>query len=164
MTHGRNNSVRDKVIGKKWIYSERSTLHRQSGGHRRGWMQPQNVAGLVFIGWVISYASEWEDYSNYSWEGVEISRIWAAAPLLGHLTVTWNCHGTSGCVIYFLIQDQGLVLSALWVPFDSRWFMLCPWAMPFFQKLCPAPFPLVTLWLTHTIYVISCWKLMLLLH
>ena len=30
MSHRRKNSVRDKVIGKKWIYSdsERSTLHR----------------------------------------------------------------------------------------------------------------------------------------
>ena len=30
MSHPRKNSVRDKVIGKKWIYSdsERSTLHR----------------------------------------------------------------------------------------------------------------------------------------
>ena len=30
MSHCRKNSVRDKVIGKKWIYSdsERSTLHR----------------------------------------------------------------------------------------------------------------------------------------
>ena len=90
MTHGRNNSVRDKVIGKKWVYSERSTLQRQSGGHCRGWMQPQNVAWLVFIGWVISYASEWEDYSNYSWEGVEISRIWAAA----HSLVIWRWLGT----------------------------------------------------------------------
>ena len=25
---GRRNSVRDKVIGKKWFYSERNTLHR----------------------------------------------------------------------------------------------------------------------------------------
>ena len=32
MSHYRKNSVRDKVIGKKWIYSERNTLHRQSGG------------------------------------------------------------------------------------------------------------------------------------
>ena len=34
----RKNSVRDKVIGKKWIYSdsERSTLHRQNVGQCRG--------------------------------------------------------------------------------------------------------------------------------
>ena len=36
-----------------------------------------NMAWLVFIGWVISYVNEWEDYSNYFWEEVEISRIWA---------------------------------------------------------------------------------------
>ena len=48
---------------------------------------------------------------------------------------------------HLLIEDQGLVLSAILVPFDSNWFMwfvLCPWAMLFFQKLCPAPFPPVT--------------------
>ena len=30
MSHGRKNSVRDKVIGKKWTYLERNTLQRQS--------------------------------------------------------------------------------------------------------------------------------------
>ena len=35
MSHCRKNSVRDKVIGKKWIYLERNTLHRQSVGHLR---------------------------------------------------------------------------------------------------------------------------------
>ena len=38
MSHHRKNSVREKVIGKKWIYSdsERSTLHRQNVGQCRG--------------------------------------------------------------------------------------------------------------------------------
>ena len=27
MSHCRKNSVRDKVMGKKWIYLERNTLH-----------------------------------------------------------------------------------------------------------------------------------------
>ena len=31
MSHCRKNSVRDKVIGKKWIYLKRNTLHRQCG-------------------------------------------------------------------------------------------------------------------------------------
>ena len=35
MSHRRKNSVRDKVIGKKWIDLERNTLHRQSVGHLR---------------------------------------------------------------------------------------------------------------------------------
>ena len=46
-----------------------------------------------------------------------------------------------------LIADQGLVkvdLSAIFNTFNSNWFVLCPWAMSFFQKLCPAPFPPVT--------------------
>ena len=37
---------------------------------------------LLFIGWVISYANEWEDYSNYFGERVEISRNWATAHCL----------------------------------------------------------------------------------
>ena len=50
-----------------------------------------------------------------------------------------------GVSFHLLIEDQGLVLSAILVPFDSNWFMLCPWAMPFFQKLCPSSFPPVKL-------------------
>ena len=42
-------------------------------------VQLQKVAWLVLIGWVISYANEWEDYSNYFGEGMEISRVWATA-------------------------------------------------------------------------------------
>ena len=78
MSHCRKNSVRDKVIGKKWLYSdsERSTLHRQSVGHRRGQVQPAVCGVISFYKLVISYANEWEDYSNYVWK---ISRIWATA-------------------------------------------------------------------------------------
>ena len=67
MSHRRKNSVRDKVIGKKWIYSdtEGNTLHRESVGYHTGWVWPWNLAWLVFIGWVISYANKWEDYSSY---------------------------------------------------------------------------------------------------
>ena len=37
MSHHRKNSMRDKMIGKKWIYadSQRSTLHRQCGLSQR---------------------------------------------------------------------------------------------------------------------------------
>ena len=73
-------------------------------------------------------------------------------PLLGFLTVPWNCHGTSECVIQLAdqglrLKDQGLVefdLSAILDPFDFNQFMLSPWAMPFFQKLRPVPFPPVS--------------------
>ena len=94
----RKNLVRDKVIGKKWIYSdtERSAFHRQSVGvcgrvwvpHMwqsvgvccRGCVWLPHVAWLVFMGWAVSYVNEdWEDYPNYSGKGVEISRAWATA-------------------------------------------------------------------------------------
>ena len=44
-------------------------------------------------------------------------------------------------------EDQGLVefgLSAILYPFDFNQFMICPWAMSFFQKSCPALFPPVS--------------------
>ena len=71
MSQHRENSVRDEVIGKKWVYLERytsiesmrflskgksgpgrSTLHRvwaTSEGKR-----PRNMEWLVFTGWVIA--------------------------------------------------------------------------------------------------------------
>ena len=103
MSHCRKNSVRDRVIGKKWIYSdsERSTLHRQSVSHHRGRVQPWNVAWLVFLGWLISYANEWEDYSNFFLEMGRDFQDLGHHPLLGLLTVPWNCHGTSRWVISF---------------------------------------------------------------
>ena len=45
---------------------------------------------------------------------------------------------------HLLIEDQGLVLPTILVPFDSNQLTSCPWAMSFFQKLCPAPFSPVT--------------------
>ena len=53
MSHHRKNSVRDKVIGKKWVYLERNTLHRvgaisECKTGTRGW-------GFQFLeGWIIS--------------------------------------------------------------------------------------------------------------
>ena len=37
------------------------------------------MAWLVFMGWVISWANEWEDYSSSLGEGTEIPRNWATA-------------------------------------------------------------------------------------
>ena len=66
VSHCRKNSVKEKVIGKRWIYLERNTLHRQSAGQLRGqeraWEKhiaqsvghcrrqvwPQNVVWLAF--------------------------------------------------------------------------------------------------------------------
>ena len=100
MAHNRKNSVGDKVIDKKRIYLERNTLHRENVGYLRGWVGPQNVVLLTFMGWVISQANEWEDYSNYLGGGIEISRNWATAhfwsfviglgTVMAHLGVWFN--------------------------------------------------------------------------
>ena len=69
-----------------------------SVGHRRRQMWPRNVEWLVFIGWVISYANDWEDYSNYFWEGVEISRILVTTHSLVMAPL--------GVSFHLLIEDQ----------------------------------------------------------
>ena len=72
--------MRVKVIGKKWIYSDSERIHRHSVcGPLQKMSAVQNVAWLVFIGWVISRANDHENYSNYFWEGAAISRIWTTA-------------------------------------------------------------------------------------
>ena len=45
MSHLRKNSVRDKVICKKWIYLERYTSHRQNVVHlkRREWPWEKHI-------------------------------------------------------------------------------------------------------------------------
>ena len=54
MSHHGKNSVRHKVTGKKWIYLERNTLHRQSVGHLGRREQSHGVVWSAFMGWVIS--------------------------------------------------------------------------------------------------------------
>ena len=143
MSHRRKNSVRDKVIGKEWIYSdsERSTFHGQSVGHHRGQVRPWSLAGLVLIGCVISYANKWKDYSNYFGEEVEVSRIGATTHSLVFLTVPWNWNGISRYVLSLLIEDQVLVLSAILVPFDSSGFYVVSLDYVILSKVVPCPFP-----------------------
>ena len=50
ISHQRKNSVRDKVTGKKWIYLERNTLHRQSVGYLRRQERDQGMGLSAFIG------------------------------------------------------------------------------------------------------------------
>lgn len=49
---------------------------------------------LVFTGWVISQANEWEDYPNYYGEEAAMSRNWATAHLLAFqwlvLELSWH--------------------------------------------------------------------------
>ena len=64
-------------------------------------------------------------------------------PGFGSPPTPWSCNSALE-LFHLLIKDQGLVLSAILVLFDSNLFMLHPWAISFFEKLCPAPFPPVT--------------------
>ena len=63
MSHHTKNLVRDEVIGKKWIYLERNTPQTECGPAQKAGVL-QNMVQLVFMGWVISQANEWEDYSS----------------------------------------------------------------------------------------------------
>ena len=52
-----------------------------------------------------------------------------------------------GVSFSLLIEAQGLIklnLSDILDPFDSNQFMLCPWTISFFQKLCPTTFLPIT--------------------
>ena len=44
-----------------------------------------------------------------------------------------------GVSFRLLTEDQGLVLSAILVPFDSNKFMLCLWAYVILSKVVPCP-------------------------
>ena len=57
------------------------------------------MAWLVFMGWIISQANEWEDYSNYFREWVKISGNCATTCFLTFYGWPWNCHGAGTCDI-----------------------------------------------------------------
>ena len=60
-----------------------------------------------------------------------------------------------GVLFSLQTEDQSLVefdLSAILDPFDFNRFMLYPWAMSFFQQLCPGPSLLF-----HALFLSSVW-------
>ena len=62
---------------------------------------------------------------SFFWRGGDF-QDWATI----HSLVFWQYLGSVkaplGVSFHLLIEDQGLVLPAILVPFDSNWFMLCP--------------------------------------
>ena len=68
------------------------------------------------MGWVISQANEWEEYSNYLGEGMDISRNWGTTYFLllwwtSELSwYLWLCH-----VAYANIHDERIMrLKVYW--------------------------------------------------
>ena len=92
----------------------------------------------LYISWVISYVIEWEDYSNYFGEGQRF-------PGFGPLPTPWSFNSALELswhlwVCHFTCWLRIKVLSAILVPQHNR-FMLCPWAMSFFES-CALPLSL----------------------
>ena len=81
MSHHRKNSVRDKVMGKKWIYLERSALHSQTVGHLRRWERHQDMGLSVFIG-LGNFIGWVGGLFHLFQEGAGISRNWATTHFL----------------------------------------------------------------------------------
>ena len=64
------------------------------------------------MGWVISWASKWEDYSNYLGKRAEISRNWTTTHFLAYHGWPQNCHGAGGCVIWYANVLQRAYIEA----------------------------------------------------
>ena len=184
----RRNSVRNKVIGKKWIYSERNTVQRVWAIAEGEWAPNCGMVNFYGLGkwvdgegngnplqcsclenprdggawWAAVYgvAQSWTRLKRLSkqmngriiptffGESVEISRNWAIAHFLALLIGLGTVLAIADVLQWAYTEDQGLVqvdLSAILDPFDSNQLMLCPPAVSFFQRLCPAPFSPVSL-------------------
>ena len=80
----------------KQVYLERYALHRQNADCLRKWKWPQGRGLSVFMGWVISHANKWEEYSYYFGERWGFSRNWATTRFLAFYGPSRNCPGVRG--------------------------------------------------------------------
>ena len=144
------------------------------------WVILSTFTFTPYMGWVISQANEWKDYSKYFGKGVELSRNWATAhslvfaspgtllapagvlfsllcvqfssvQSLSHLLLfatPWTAALQADVLQWAYTEAWGLVVvdsSAILDPFGSNELMSCPQARPFFLRLCPVPFPPISL-------------------
>ena len=76
-----------------------------SWGQLGKWEQPQNMGWLVFMGWVISYANEREEYSNYLRGGWGFPGVWAP-PTFYPL---WSASELSWCLWVYHLTDANVL-------------------------------------------------------
>ena len=101
---------------------------------------------LVFMGWVISQANEWEEYSNYFGEGAEIFRNWTTTRFLAFYGRHQNCHGSCGCVIQLMYYNEHIMrLKVYW-----KSNLLPSWTQLVLTSLC------LSKWLSHSLSVVIC--------
>ena len=74
-------------------------------------------------------------------------------PLFGLYGQPWNCHGAPLCHLYWGLDLVKVDLSAILDPLSCNQFTLYPTDTSFFQRLCPAPLPLIAVpsyrWITE---------------
>ena len=100
MSQRRRNSGRGKVIGKKCIYLERYTFHRQNAVCLKRQEQLQNMEWLVFMGWLCNFIGQQVGglFQLFWRRGGEFQDL-GHLPLIGLLWLTselfwllWVCH------------------------------------------------------------------------
>ena len=138
-------SVRDKVIGKKWIYLENNTLHGQIGPPQKVRVASKcGVFSFYGLGNIIGWVGY---YFNYLGEGIEISRNWAITPFLvfwwSALEPPWSlwvCHWA--CWLGIKLQWKLTCLPS-WTHLVLI-SLSCPQAVSSFKDCALPPFPPVS--------------------
>ena len=109
----------------------RETFHQtECTDHLRRWECPRNMMWLVFMGWIISYADKWEDYSIILFWGRDgnfqelgpyplFGLWWLALELSWHL---WVCHLACWCVTMSMYCGSRFSGSHLPSTLDSSGF------------------------------------------
>ena len=137
------------MIGKQWVYFREKHTPQNMGCLRR-WVQLGNVVLLTFMGWVISQANKWKDYSNHFGEGVEISKNWTT-PLFGPW---WSALELSWCLWMCHLYCWHVTVSSYWGSRSSWSCLFCRlgpiwfssvYAVSFSQRFALSPAVYLTL-------------------
>ena len=149
MSYHRKNSVRDKGIGKKWVYSdlERGTLYRENVGHGRGRVQTQNAVWLVFMVWVFRVLMIRGSLQLFLGKrgGCQASTPpWSFVSALELSWHRWLSH--SACWLRVRVSSESTRLpSSTHLMLNC---LLCPWPTSSFESCA---LPLFLLLLTHSV-------------